>query len=49
MEWARAQGRALLLGRAALRDDTRTMQKLIDGLDAAVVPNKNSRGTARRR
>ena len=40
-EWARAQNRAIHLGNAALDDDTKTMQKLIDGLVAALASNKN--------
>ena len=40
-EWGRAQNRAVTLAYAALDDDTRTMQKLIDGLVAALASNKN--------
>ena len=41
VEWARAGNKALSLMSAAMRDDTRTMQKLIDGLVAAVGEKKH--------
>ena len=40
-DWARAGNRAVTFTYAALRDDTRTMQKLIDGLEAAVGEKKH--------
>ena len=41
MEWARAGNNAVAFLYASLRDDTRTMQKLIDGLVAAVGEKKH--------
>ena len=40
-EWARGKNRAVQLGDTALRDDTKAMEKSIDGLLAALASNKN--------
>ena len=41
VEWARAGNKSVSLISAALRDDTRKMKKLIDGLVAAVGEKKH--------
>ena len=41
-EWARAQNRLLQLHDAAMGDDVKTMQKLIDGLVAALASKKTA-------